>query len=329
MVTVSSDLQKIKNVVWDIDGCLFDFVGLWFETFRPGMAPVPASKWDFFTGYGVSPAEFGVQLGQMTDDMWDPRSRFWGYSDDRMEGLAMVAAGFDHYVVTARNAPASSLPPVWLLGDLIGSDDFKLRVDAGGGKAAAVIDLGCDPAETLVIEDSPSEIAGYKAAGFTHIFAPDHEYCRGLGTVDDPLALLCGSFMLQKPPDASVAPVGPLNAALRHNSGKPELHYLFTFGRGVEALARVFEQGGVKYEPYNYLKGGKPDVEYLDSALRHIGRLVEGERFDVDTGCHHAAMAAWNMLALIHLNHTDSPSVDPEFDQAEFVARWAGGVSDG
>jgi len=114
------------------------------------------------------------------------------------------------------------------------------------------------------------------------------------------------------------------DAALRFNAGKPDLSFLLGFSHANEALARVFEQGAIKYERDNWKKGGKPDAEYLGSALRHIQKHADGQLWDADTGCLHLAHAVWNLNALIELNVTsDVPAVDPEFDQAAFAERYA------
>ena len=107
----------------------------------------------------------------------------------------------------------------------------------------------------------------------------------------------------------------------RDNAGKPELSYLLSLPRALLALTRVFEQGAIKYERDNWLKGGKPDEEYLDSALRHIF-ANETETYDADTGCLHIAHAVWNLCALIELNSESLPAIDPYFDQVSFEAQY-------
>ena len=124
-------------------------------------------------------------------------------------------------------------------------------------------------------------------------------------------------------------------AALRYNQGKPQLSFVLGFRKALGALARVFEQGAIKYERDNWKKGGKPDAEYIDSALRHMAALADGELYDPDTGCLHAAHVMWNMGALLELNvlapyesagglgRPAHPDPDPGFDQAAFEARYA------
>lgn len=111
--------------------------------------------------------------------------------------------------------------------------------------------------------------------------------------------------------------------ALRYNEGKAELAEILQFGNALEALAKVMSQGGVKYEHRNWLKGNKPDAEYINSAMRHLLSFEQGEFYDADTGCAHVAHVAWNMLALLRLNHTDAPLLDPEFDQEGYLDRYS------
>jgi hypothetical protein len=60
------------------------------------------------------------------------------------------------------------------------------------------------------------------------------------------------------------------------------------------AVARVFEEGAKKYESRNFEKG-IPLSRYIDSALRHLFKHLEGHRDEP-----HMAQAGWNILAYIH-----------------------------
>lgn len=59
-------------------------------------------------------------------------------------------------------------------------------------------------------------------------------------------------------------------------------------------LVTHLENGAKKYGDRNWEKG-QPQSRYLDSALRHLFRYLEGLR-DED----HLAAAAWNVQAMIH-----------------------------
>ena len=111
--------------------------------------------------------------------------------------------------------------------------------------------------------------------------------------------------------------------ALRYNTGKPQLSYLLHYPKAMEALVRVLEQGAVKYEPLNWKLGNKPDEEYLDAALRHLFSHVNDGPYDDDIGVVSVAQAVWNLVTWIELNSDGIETIDPEFNQDEFVARYS------
>ena len=61
-----------------------------------------------------------------------------------------------------------------------------------------------------------------------------------------------------------------------------------------ERLAKHYENGAVKYGDRNWEKG-QPLTRYLDSAKRHINKLIQGYK-DED----HATAVVWNLMAFIH-----------------------------
>lgn len=61
-----------------------------------------------------------------------------------------------------------------------------------------------------------------------------------------------------------------------------------------ERLALHLEAGAGKYGDRNWEKG-QPLMRYLDSAKRHLNKLLQGY-----TGEDHATAAAWNLMAFIH-----------------------------
>lgn len=62
----------------------------------------------------------------------------------------------------------------------------------------------------------------------------------------------------------------------------------------LKRLARHYELGAEKYGDRNWEKG-QPVSRYLDSAMRHLVRYLDGER-----GEDHLTAAAWNLAAAIH-----------------------------
>lgn len=100
-----------------------------------------------------------------------------------------------------------------------------------------------------------------------------------------------------------------MSDALRFNTGKPELGYIFTFPRALAAFAKVCMYGASKYRAYNYLRGA-PLSQYVNCMSRHLAAWMSGE--DIDTGNPddpndngsgqpHLAHVVWNALALCEM----------------------------
>ena len=71
-------------------------------------------------------------------------------------------------------------------------------------------------------------------------------------------------------------------------------------------IARVFEEGGKKYKIRNY-EAGIPLSRFIDSALRHLFKHLEGQRDEP-----HMAQAGWNILAYIHTASMIERGILPE-----------------
>jgi hypothetical protein len=76
---------------------------------------------------------------------------------------------------------------------------------------------------------------------------------------------------------------------IRDNKGRYDLLPPYA----IERLALHFERGAVKYKDRNW-EQGIPLMRYMDSALRHMFKLLAGEK-DED----HAAAAIWNIACYI------------------------------
>ncbi len=109
--------------------------------------------------------------------------------------------------------------------------------------------------------------------------------------------------------------------AKRFNAGKVMLAYILQFQSVAKVIARIKEFGAVKYGDGNWKSGNKPDKEYLDSMMRHLGKYIEGEIYDQDSGCSHIGHAIWNLMALQELNHPDE-IIDEELFKKQ-CAKWA------
>lgn len=117
--------------------------------------------------------------------------------------------------------------------------------------------------------------------------------------------------------------IGVKKVAERFNTGKPMLSYFRrSFGKAIEAVARVKEFGANKYGDDNWRHGGKPDSEYLDSLDRHLDAFLKGQMFDTDSGCHHLGHAIWNLCALMELNYKDMGVIheDTFYERMEYWA---------
>ncbi len=83
---------------------------------------------------------------------------------------------------------------------------------------------------------------------------------------------------------------------MRFDEGKNQLELVPPLW--IWALGDVLTCGARKYAARNWERGmvwGK----MIGCASRHMLKFCCGERYDVETGCHHLAMAAWNLLALM------------------------------
>ncbi len=74
----------------------------------------------------------------------------------------------------------------------------------------------------------------------------------------------------------------------------------------LERVAKVFENGAIKYEQENWRKG-IPLRRFLDSALRHLCKAAWGMR-DED----HFAQACWNVMCLIETEYMIKQGILPE-----------------
>lgn len=82
----------------------------------------------------------------------------------------------------------------------------------------------------------------------------------------------------------------------RYNEGKPQLSFIFDAPLAMEALARRFEMGAKKYARDNWKKGF-PDIQVIDSLLRHVSAYQNGETSDPEGGNHVDAIV-WNAVVL-------------------------------
>jgi hypothetical protein len=90
--------------------------------------------------------------------------------------------------------------------------------------------------------------------------------------------------------------------ALRYNTGKPQLSLALSARYALEGVSGVMEYGCRKYERDNW-KLGLSLESTLDSMLRHITKLLDGEFVDEESGLPHIDHIACNALfAAYHHN---------------------------
>jgi hypothetical protein len=84
-----------------------------------------------------------------------------------------------------------------------------------------------------------------------------------------------------------------MEKSLRYNENKPKwslVHY-----KSLEPMVRVLEMGAVKYSPDNWKIGLNRD-EILESTMRHLTALMDGELLDKESGMSHMAHIQCNAM---------------------------------
>lgn len=51
--------------------------------------------------------------------------------------------------------------------------------------------------------------------------------------------------------------------------------------------SKAFEDGAIKYGPYNWRSTKVGSATYVSAALRHVYSYMDGEDYATDSGCHH------------------------------------------
>jgi hypothetical protein len=80
---------------------------------------------------------------------------------------------------------------------------------------------------------------------------------------------------------------------MRYNDGK--LKWSYVHWASIEPMVRVLMFGAQKYEPFNWQKGLKKD-EILESMMRHIAKLMDGEMNDPESGLPHIGHIQCNAM---------------------------------
>lgn len=88
--------------------------------------------------------------------------------------------------------------------------------------------------------------------------------------------------------------------AKRFNKGKPKWSLLDM--KSLEPLVRTLEMGAAKYGENNW-RLGLDRREILDSAMRHLASLIDGQEFDEESNIHHAGHVMANMMFYIYFSN--------------------------
>lgn len=83
----------------------------------------------------------------------------------------------------------------------------------------------------------------------------------------------------------------------RDNEGKPQYSLLSL--EALEPCVRVLEYGCKKYARANWKKGQKMS-SLMDSTIRHLSKILEGELVDEESGLSHLGHAMCNLMFAAH-----------------------------
>jgi len=91
--------------------------------------------------------------------------------------------------------------------------------------------------------------------------------------------------------------------ALRYNEGK--VKWSLVHFKSLEPMVRVLEAGAKKYSPDNWKKG-LDKKEILESMMRHLTALIDGENCDPGTGLPHMGHIQCNALFFNYFDNKEN-----------------------
>ncbi len=95
--------------------------------------------------------------------------------------------------------------------------------------------------------------------------------------------------------------------SLRYNTDKPK--WSLVHWKSMEPMVRVLEFGAKKYSPHNW-KRGFVGSELLESAMRHLTAMMDGEVTDSESGLSHAGHVQCNMMFYNYFNNFNNKEND-------------------
>lgn len=100
-----------------------------------------------------------------------------------------------------------------------------------------------------------------------------------------------------------------MEKALRYNTGK--LRWTLVHFDSLAPLVKVMEYGAVKYAPENWKKGLNKK-EILESLTRHLFALIDGEKYDQESGLEHIGHIMANAMFYSYFDNTDEENKTKE-----------------
>ena len=93
---------------------------------------------------------------------------------------------------------------------------------------------------------------------------------------------------------------------VKHDQGKIKLRLIFdAMAKALEEVGKVGTFGGNKYTENGWQSVEDGVNRYTDAMYRHLNKYAQGEEYDDESGLCHLSHAAWKILAVIQLLHTD------------------------
>lgn len=93
----------------------------------------------------------------------------------------------------------------------------------------------------------------------------------------------------------------------KFDSGKAEYSLLPPYA--LDEVVKVLTMGAQKYDRGNWRFVSDGERRYFDAAQRHLWAWYRGEVTDPESGLHHIAHAATNLLFLFEIANKNSPDI--------------------